>query len=104
MVKTVQRGTSCLFRSPNIVWVMKSTRLRWAGHIARMEEGRSAFKILTGKTTVKATLGRPRRRWEDNIRMDLVEIGIKAGNWVGSAQDRNYRRALVNAALNLRVS
>ena len=64
-----------------------------------MEEGRSAFKILTGKTTGKRPLGRPRRRWEDNTRMDLKEIG----NWVDSAQDRDYWRALVNAALNLRV-
>ena len=63
-------------------------------------EGRSAFKILTGKSTGKRPLGRPRRRWEDNIRM---EIGISAGNWVDSAQDRNYWRALVNVALNLRV-
>ena len=66
-----------------------------------MEKGRSAFKILTGKPTGKRPLGRPRRRWEDNIRMDLE--GINAGNWVDSAQDRNYWRALVNAALNLRV-
>ena len=55
-----------------------------------MEEGRSAFKILTGKPTVKRPLGRPRRRWEDNIRMDLEEIGINVGNWVDSAQDRVY--------------
>ena len=68
-----------------------------------MEEGRSAFKILTGKPTGKRTLGRPRRRWEKNIRMDLEEIGISAGNWVDSAQDRNYWRALVNAALSLWV-
>ena len=62
-------------------------------------KGRSAFKILTDKPTGKRLLGRPRRQWEDNIRM----IGINAGNWVDSAQDRNYWRALVNAALNLRV-
>ena len=68
-----------------------------------MEEGRSAFKILTGKPTGKIPLRRPRRRCEDNIRMDLEEIGITAGNWVDSSQDRNYWRALVNAALNLRV-
>ena len=68
-----------------------------------MEEDRSAFKILTGKPTGKRPLGRPRRRWVDNIRMDLEEIGISAGNWVDSAQDRNYWRALVNAALILRV-
>ena len=75
-----------------------------AGHVARMEEGRIAFKILTGKLTGKRPLGRPRRRWEDNIRMDLEEIGINAGNWVDSAQDRNYWRTLVDPALNLRVS
>ena len=72
-------------------------------HIARMEEGRSAFKMLTGKPTGKRPLGRPKRRWEDNIRMDLEEIGINAGNWVDSAQDSNYWRALLNATLNLRI-
>ena len=92
-----------LYRSPNIVRGIKARRVRWAGHVARMEEGRSAFKILTDKPTGKRLLGRPRRRWEDNIRMDLEEIGINARNWVDSAQDRNYWRALVNAALNLRV-
>ena len=68
-----------------------------------MEEGRSSFKILTGKPSGKRHLERPRRRWEDNIRMDLEEIGINAGNWVESAQDRDSWRAPVNAALNLRV-
>ena len=92
-----------LYRSPNIVRVIKSRRLRWAGHVARMEEGRSALKILTGKPTGKRPLGRPRRRWEDNIRMDLEKIGINTSNWVDSAQDRDYWRALVNAALNPRV-
>ena len=60
--------------------MIKSRRLRWAGHVARMKEGRRAFKILTSKPTGKRPLGRPRRRWEDNIRMDLEEIGINAGN------------------------
>ena len=68
-----------------------------------MKEGRSAFKILTGKSIGKRPLGRPRRRWEDNIRIDLEEMGINAGNWFDSAQDRNYWRTLVTAALNLRV-
>ena len=62
-----------MYRSPNIVRVIKSRRLRWVRHVARMEEGRSAFKILTGKPTGKRPLGRRRRRWEDNIRMDLKE-------------------------------
>ena len=67
-------------------------------------EGRSAFKILTGKPTGNRPLGRPRSRWEDNITMDVEEIGINTRNWVDSAQDRGYWRALVNAALNLRIS
>ena len=83
--------------------MIKSRRLRWVGHAARKEESRSAFKTLTGKSTGKRPLGRPRHRWEDNIRMDLEEIGINAGNWVDSAQDRDYWRALVNAELNLQV-
>ena len=66
-----------MYSSSNIVRVIISRRLRWAGHVARMEEGRSAFKMFTGKPTGKRPLGRPRRRWEDNIRMDLKEIGIK---------------------------
>ena len=70
------------YRSPYIVRVIKSRRLRWAGHVTRMEEGRSAFKILTGKPTRKGSLGRPRRRWEDNIRMDLKEISINTRNWL----------------------
>ena len=68
----------------------KSRLMPWAGHVARIEEGRSAFKILIGKPTGKRSSGRPRRRWEDNIRMDLEEIGINAGNWIDSAQDRDY--------------
>ena len=92
-----------MYRSPNIFKVIKSRRLRWAGHVARMEEGRSALNILTGKPTEKRPLGRPMCRWEDNIRMNLEEIGINVGNLVDSAQDMDYCRALVNAALNLWV-
>ena len=83
--------------------VFKSRKSRWAGHVARMEEARCGFKILTGKPTGKSSLARPRRRWEDNFRMYLKEMGINAKNWVDSTQDRDYWRALVNAALNLRV-
>ena len=68
-----------------------------------MEESTRAFKILTGTSTGERPLGRPMCRWEDNIRMDLKEIGINTRNWVNSAQDREFLRALVNAALNLRV-
>ena len=64
--------------------------MRWVGHLARIQEGRSAFIILTGKPTGNRPLGRPRRRWEDNIGMNLEEIGINAGNWVDSTQDRDY--------------
>ena len=85
------------YRSPNIVRVIKSRRMRWASHVSRMEEGRAAFKMLTD-----TPLGRPKRSWEDNIRKYLKEIGINTRNWVDSAQDRNYWRAL-NAALNLRI-
>ena len=74
-----------ILRFNSIVRVIKSRKLRWAGHVDRMEEGRSAFKILTGKPTGKRPLGRPRCGWEGNIRMDLEEISINAGNWVDSA-------------------
>jgi hypothetical protein len=84
--------------------VIKSRRLRGAGHVARMEEGRSTYKILTGTPAGKGPLGRPRRRWEDNIRIYLKEIGINTRNWVDATQDRDYWMALLNAALNLRVS
>ena len=73
-----------LYRSPNIVRVIKSRRLRNAGYVARMEEGRSTFRILTSKSTRTRPLGRPMRRWEVNIRMDLKEIGINARNLVDS--------------------
>ena len=83
--------------------MIKSRRVRWAGHVAKMEEGRSTFKISTDTPIGKRPLGRPIRRLEDNIRMDSKEIFINTRNWVDSAQDRDYWRVLVNAALNLRV-
>ena len=79
--------------------MIKYRRLIWAGYVARMEEGRSAFKILTGTPTGKRPLGRSRRIWEDNIRMDIKEIGINTRNLVDSAQDRDYWRALVNCGI-----
>ena len=69
---------------------MKFRRLRWAGHVDR----RGVFKILTGKPTRNIPIGRPRRKWEDNIRLDFKEIGMNAGNWVDSAQDRDYGEPL----------
>jgi hypothetical protein len=71
--------------------------------LVREEESRSAFKVVIGKPIGKRPLERPRRRWKDNIRMNLKEMGINTRNWVNSAQDRGYWRALVNAALHLRV-
>ena len=71
-----------MYRSPNIVRVIKSRRLRLAGHIATMQEARSAFKILTSKYNGMRSLGRPRRRWEENITIDLKEIGVNTRNWL----------------------
>ena len=92
-----------LYSSPNIVRVIKSRRMRWAGHVARMGEERGAYKVLVGKPEGKRPLGRPRRRWVDNIRMDLQEVGCGYGDWIGLAQDRDGWRKLVNAVMNLRV-
>jgi hypothetical protein len=92
-----------LYSSPNIVRVIKPRRMRSAGHVARMEEERCVYRVLVGKTEGKRPLGRPRRRWEDNIKMDLREIGIDGENWIRLAQDRVQWRAFVNTVLNLRV-
>jgi hypothetical protein len=77
-----------LYSSPNIVKVIKSRRLRWTGHVGRMGQGRCVYRILVGKPVGKRPLGRPRRRWEDNIKLDLREIGIDGANWIQVAQDR----------------
>ena len=83
--------------------MIKSRRLRWAGHLARMEEHRSVYIILTRKPLRKRSFGKTRRRWEDNIRMDLREIYANTRNWVDSAHDINYREVIVTTALNLWV-
>ena len=90
--------------SSNIVRVIKSIRLRWTGHVARMEESKSAFKILTDKPTGKRNIGRRKCRWEEDIGIDLKEICFNTRNWTDSTQDRDYWRALVKAALHLWVS
>jgi hypothetical protein len=77
--------------------------MRWAGHVARRGEKRNAYRILVGEPEGKRTLGRSRRRWVDNIKMDLREIGWDSADWIHMAQDRDQWRALVNAILNLRV-
>jgi hypothetical protein len=92
-----------LYSSPNIVRVIKSRRMRWAGHVARMGEGRGVYRVLVGRPDGKRPLGRPRRRGKDDIKMDLREIGIDGANWIQLAQDRVQWRALVNTVMNLRV-
>ena len=92
-----------LYSSPNIVRVIKSRRMRWVGHVARMGEERGAYRVLVGKPVGKRPLGRPRRRWVDNIRMDLQEVGCGYVDWIGLARDRDRWRTLVNAVMNLRV-
>ena len=92
-----------LYSSPNMVRVIKSRRMRWAGHVARMGEERGAYKVLVGNPEGKRPLGRPRRKWVDNIRMDLQEVGCGYGDWIGLAQDSDGWRKLVNAVMNLRV-
>ena len=92
-----------LYSSPNTVRVIKSRRMRWAGHVARVEEGRGVHVILVGKPEGKRPLGRPRRRWEDNIVMDFQEVGRGCGDWVELAQDRDRWRALVSTVMNFRV-
>jgi hypothetical protein len=92
-----------LYSSPSIVRVIKARRMRWAGHVARMGEMRGAYNILVGRLEGRRPLERPRRRWEDNIKMDLREIGFGAVDWIHLAQDRDRWRALVNTVMNLRV-
>ena len=92
-----------LYSSPNIVRVIKSRRMRWAGHVARMGEERSVYRVLVGKPEGKRPPGRPRRRWVDNIRMDLQEVGCGYMDWIGLAQHRDRWRTLVSAVMNLRV-
>jgi hypothetical protein len=92
-----------LYSSPNVVRVIKSRRMRWAGHVARMGEGRGVYRVLVGRPERKRPLGRPRRRWEDNIKMDLKEIGIDAANWIQPAQDRVRWRTFVSKVMNRRV-
>jgi hypothetical protein len=86
-----------------IIRIIKSRRMRWVGNVARMGEKRNVYRLLVGKPERKRPLGRPRRRWIDNIMIDLLEIGVNVVDWIGLAQDRYRWRALVNSVMNLRV-
>ena len=92
-----------MYSSPNVVRVIKSRRMRWAGHVARMGGGRGLYRVLVGKSERKRPLGRPRHKWEDNIKMDLQEVGCWGVDWIRLAQDRGRWQALVNAVMNLQV-
>ena len=92
-----------LYSSPNIVREIKSRRMRWAGHVARMGEERGVYRVLVGKPEGRRPLGRPRHRWVDNIRMDLQEVRCGYMDWIGLAQDRDRWRTLVSAVMNLHV-
>ena len=92
-----------LYSLPNIVRVVKSRRMRWAGHVARMGEEKGVHRVLLKKPEGKRPLWRPRRKWEDNIKMDLQEVGVGRGDWMELAQDRDGWRSLVGTVRNFRV-
>jgi hypothetical protein len=92
-----------LYLSTDIIRHVKSRRMRWAGHVARMGEERKVNKVLVGKPEERRPLGRPRRRWDDGVRMDLMSIGVGVVDWIRLAQDRDRWRAVVRAVMNLRV-
>jgi len=94
---------SDLYSLPNIVRVVKSRRMRWAGHVARVVERRGVYKVLVAKPEGKRPLGRPRLKWEDNVNMDLQEVGGGCGDWMELSQDRDSWRALVSTVMNLGV-
>jgi hypothetical protein len=97
------RKLHSLYSSPSIIRIIKSRRMRWAGHVARMGEKRNVYRLLVGEPEGKRPLGRPRRRWVDNIKMDLLEIGLSVVDWIGLGQDRYRQRVLVTSIMNLRV-
>jgi hypothetical protein len=92
-----------LYSPPSIIRMINSRRMRWAGHVARMGAKRKSCRLLVGMPEGKNPLGRPRRRWVNNIKMDLREIGWCGVDWFDLAQNRDQRRALVNTVMNFRV-
>jgi hypothetical protein len=104
MQTTVKKARFCVSVCLSVVVrVIKSRKIRWAWHVARMGEGRGVYRVVVGKPEGKRPLGRPRRRREDNIGMDLQEVGYGCEDWIGLAQNRDRWRALVSAVRNLRV-
>jgi hypothetical protein len=102
--RTLHNEELCdLYSSPSIIRIIKSRRMRWAGHVARIGAKRNAYRLLVGKPEGKRPLGRPRHRWVDNIKMDLGEVEWGDVDWIGLTKDTNRWRALVNSVLNLRV-
>jgi hypothetical protein len=101
--RTVNDELHNLYSSPNFVWVIKARKLRWTGHAARMGERGGVYRVLVGKIAGKRPLGRPRSRWEDNIKLDLSEIGINGANWIWLTQVRVQWRTFVNTVMNLQV-
>jgi hypothetical protein len=93
-----------LYSSPSKIRIIKSRRMRWAGRVARMGEKRNVYRLLVGKPEGKRPLGRPRRRWMNNIKMGLLEIGLNVVDWIGLAQDRCRWKGLVNSVMNRRSS
>jgi hypothetical protein len=92
-----------LYSSPNIISQIKSRRMRWVGHVARMGVERNVYRVLMGKPEVKRPLGRPRHRWEDGIRMNFKEIGWGSVDWIQLVRDRDRWQTVVNTVMNLRV-
>jgi hypothetical protein len=101
--KLHNEGLHNLYSSPNIIRIIKSRSMKWAGHLARMGETRNAYRILVGMPEAKGTLGRPKRMWVDNIKMDIRERAWGGMDWIDLAQDRDQWRALVSTVMNLRV-